>query len=110
MVKLNIHELEQIFSNIKKIEPYTSSYISEVVRYGIGNDYFCFCEFERQRDLHIFIDNFPLPKKQYSSSIPIKTIADLQYFLKCVGLELIKSNSHKEDLNKRIELMRQKYL
>ena len=110
MVELNIYELEKLFSNIKKIEPHASGYISEVVRYGIGNDYFCFCEFERERDLHIFIDNFPLPKKHYSSSIPIKTIADLEYFLKCAGLELIKSDVYKGDLKERIELMRQKCL
>lgn len=84
--RLHLDNLEEYFSNLTKKER-PSFRLS--VEYSVGNDSFGFLLEDRYTpDLVIFIDNFPGPRRNYRSSLPIKTFEDLVYNLSQAGIIL----------------------
>lgn len=76
-----LHEIYEI-----ELDEKTERVFKEEARYWVnGHDYFGFYE---NGNLSVYVDNFPGPKKMFLSSLPIRTLRDLEYNLKQCGLEM----------------------
>lgn len=76
-----LHEIYEI-----KLEEKIERLFREHTGYWVnGHDYFGFYQ---DNNLSVYLDNFPGQKKMFQSSLPIRTLRDLEYNLKQCGLEL----------------------